>query len=81
MLLKKNPFLVSVYMNLKCVTVQYLNRRTEYQLARGISRACKAYSKRLLIVSIMYMDREFEYLIYNIPHVNINIAVASEHVP
>ena len=60
MFVNKIPSLVSVSQRLTFITVQYLNRRTESQLAKGISHVRGDYLKRGLNVSTMYMDRELE---------------------
>ena len=73
-------FLVSVSQRLQFVKVQYLRRRMEYQLTNGIRHMRKAHSNKGLTVYKMFMDREFEFLIKHLAHVNLNTMSASEHV-
>ena len=81
MFTKKITFLFSVSQRLQFVTIQYIDRLTESQIAKGVSRAQEAYSKRLLTVCTMDLDRDFKLLRNYLTHVNLNTMTAIEHVP
>ena len=76
------PFLLSVSRKIKFMTVEYLPRHCEEDLASSIRKIVKLYEKRGFKITQFYMDHEFECLKGRLSNeVPINTTAKSDHFP
>ena len=64
----------------KFTTVEFLPRKTAGQLANSLKKVLNFYARRVSIVRLCLMDREFKPVKDLVPLVEINTTAAREHV-
>ncbi len=74
------PFLVSSSKNINLITIEHAPQCTASKLGSLLQRIIRVYARAGFQVQTILMDDEFEKVRDHVPHANLNILVASEHI-
>ena len=74
------PFLVKLSRNIKFRTTQFLPKRTARTLTDSLIKVLMLYARGGFTVNLDLMDKEFDAIKEFVPFLEVNTAVAGEHV-
>jgi hypothetical protein len=74
------PFLVSSSRHIYLITIEHAPQRTASKLGSLLQRIIRVYARAGFQVQTILMDNESEKVCDHVPHANLNILVASEHI-
>ena len=80
MFVNGNAFMITSSRNIKLMTVDHILSKTANQISKSLNKFMKLYGRGDFIIPIVLMDMEFEKVAEIFVNVEVDIAVAREHV-